>query len=63
MHRSEVGAMIEPRTPGAAEFVAGRRSDRRRVIVGPEGWGYYALTGLAYVAAETSSIKPGTFAL
>ena len=28
---------------------------------GPEVWGYDALTGLAYVAAKTSSIKLGTF--
>ncbi len=53
--------MIEPRSPGAAEFAA----DAERLGVDslwtPEVWGYDALTGLAYIAATTSSIKLGTF--
>ena len=44
-----------------------RRLRRRRRTHGvdslwvPEVWGYDALTGLAYLAARTSSIKLGTF--
>ncbi|MGH3541160.1 MAG: LLM class flavin-dependent oxidoreductase [Mycobacterium sp.] len=53
--------MIEPRSPGAAEFALAAE----RIGVGslwvPEVWGYDALTGLAYLAAKTSSVKLGTF--
>jgi F420-dependent oxidoreductase-like protein len=57
----KVGAMIEPRQPGAAEFaVAAERIGVTSLWV-PEVWGYDALTGLAYLAARTSSIKLGTF--
>jgi len=53
--------MIEPRLPGAAEFaVAAERIGVSSLWV-PEVWGYDALTGLAYLAAKTSSIKLGTF--
>ena len=53
--------MIEPRLPGAAEFaVAAERIGVDSLWV-PEVWGYDALTGLAYLAAKTSSIKLGTF--
>ncbi|ORV62031.1 F420-dependent methylene-tetrahydromethanopterin reductase [Mycobacterium fragae] len=57
----KVGAMIEPRSPGAAEFAV----DAERIGVASlwvaEVWGYDALTGLAYLAATTSSVKLGTF--
>jgi F420-dependent oxidoreductase-like protein len=57
----KVGAMIEPRLPGAVEFaVAAERIGVTSLWV-PEVWGYDALTGLAYLAAKTSSIKLGTF--
>ncbi|MCV7401752.1 LLM class flavin-dependent oxidoreductase [Mycobacterium fragae] len=53
--------MIEPRSPGAAEFAV----DAERIGVASlwvaEVWGYDALTGLAYLAATTSSVKLGTF--
>ena len=53
--------MIEPRLPGAAEFaVAAERIGVSSLWV-PEVWGYDALTGLAYLAAKTSSIQLGTF--
>jgi len=53
--------MIEPRLPGAAEFaVAAERLGIDSVWV-PEVWGYDALTGLAYLAAKTSTLKLGTF--
>jgi F420-dependent oxidoreductase-like protein len=57
----KVGALIEPRLPGAIEFAV----DAERIGVDslwiPEVWGYDALTGLAYLAAKTSAIKLGTF--
>jgi F420-dependent oxidoreductase-like protein len=57
----KVGAMIEPRSPGAAEFaVAAERIGVTSLWV-PEVWGYDALTGLAYLAAKTSSVQLGTF--
>jgi F420-dependent oxidoreductase-like protein len=57
----KVGAMIEPRLPGAAEFaVAAERIGVTSLWV-PEVWGYDALTGLAYLAAKTSSVQLGTF--
>jgi F420-dependent oxidoreductase-like protein len=57
----KVGAMIEPRLPGAVEFaVAAERIGVTSLWV-PEVWGYDALTGLAYLAAKTSSVKLGTF--
>jgi F420-dependent oxidoreductase-like protein len=57
----KVGAMIEPRLPGGAEFaVAAERIGVTSLWI-PEVWGYDALTGLAYLAAKTSSVKLGTF--
>jgi F420-dependent oxidoreductase-like protein len=57
----KVGAMIEPRLPGATDFaVAAERIGVDSLWV-PEVWGYDALTGLAYLAAKTSSIRLGTF--
>jgi F420-dependent oxidoreductase-like protein len=53
--------MIEPRLPGAIDFaVAAERIGVDSLWV-PEVWGYDALTGLAYLAAKTSSIRLGTF--
>src|SRR4029079_7108030 len=56
-----VGAMIEPRMPGAIEFAAAAERIGVDSLWLPEVWGYDALTGLAYVAAKTSTIKLGTF--
>ncbi|WP_235009767.1 LLM class flavin-dependent oxidoreductase [Mycobacterium sp. 3519A] len=57
----KVGAIIEPRLPGAIQFAV--EAERLGVdsLWTPEVWGYDALTGLAYVAAKTSTIKLGTF--
>lgn len=53
--------MIEPRLPGAVQFAV----DAERLGVDsvwiPEVWGYDALTGLAYLAAKTTTLKLGTF--
>ena len=47
----KVGALIEPRWPGAADFaIAAQRIGVSSLWV-PEVWGYDALTGLAYLAA------------
>jgi F420-dependent oxidoreductase-like protein len=57
----KIGAMIEPRLPGAVEFaLAAERMGVASLWI-PEVWGYDALTGLAYLAAKTSSIELGTF--
>jgi F420-dependent oxidoreductase-like protein len=59
--RVKIGTMIEPRLPGAVDFaVAAERIGVDSLWV-PEVWGYDALTGLAYIAATTSTIKLGTF--
>ncbi|MET0454664.1 MAG: LLM class flavin-dependent oxidoreductase [Mycobacterium sp.] len=56
-----VGALVEPRLPGAVDYaVAAERIGVDSLWV-PEVWGYDALTGLAYLAAKTSTIKLGTF--
>ena len=57
----KVGAMIEPRLPGAVEFAAAAERIGVDSLWVPEVWGYDALTGLAYLAAKTSAIKLGTF--
>lgn len=57
----KVGVMIEPRLPGAIEFAQCAEQAGVDSLWAPEVWGYDALTGLAYVAAKTSSIKLGTF--
>ena len=57
----KVGALIEPRLPGASEFaIAAERIGVASLWV-PEVWGYDALTGLAYLAAKTTTIGLGTF--
>jgi F420-dependent oxidoreductase-like protein len=53
--------MIEPRLPGAVEFaVAAERLGVDSVWIA-EVWGYDALTGLAYLAAKTTTLRLGTF--
>ena len=53
--------MIEPRLPGAVEFAAAAERLGVDSLWTPEVWGYDALTGLAFVAAKTSTINLGTF--
>jgi F420-dependent oxidoreductase-like protein len=57
----KVGAMIEPRSPGAAAFAVAAEGIGVASLWVPEVWGYDALTGLAYLAAKTSSVQLGTF--
>lgn len=57
----KVGAIIEPRLPGAVEFASSAEKIGVASLWVPEVWGYDALTGLAYIAATTSSIQLGTF--
>ena len=56
-----VGALIDPHHSDAATFAG----EAERVGVSslwvPEVWGYDALTGLAYLAARTTTIGLGTF--
>ncbi len=57
----KIGIATEPRLPGAAAFA--REAERLGVdsLWVPEVWGYDALTGLAFLAAGTSTIRLGTF--
>lgn len=57
----QVGVVIEPRLPGAAEFAMEAEKLGVSSLWVPEVWGYDALTGLAYLAAKTTSIGLGTF--
>jgi len=57
----KVGTMIEPQLPGAMEFATAAERLGVDSLWSPEVWGYDALTGLAYVAAKTSTVKLGTF--
>lgn len=57
----KVGALIEPRAPGAAEFAVAAEDIGVDSLWVPEVWGYDALTGLAFLAAKTATIGLGTF--
>lgn len=57
----KVGALIEPRAPGAPEFAVAAESMGVASLWVPEVWGYDALTGLAFLAAKTTDIGLGTF--
>ncbi len=57
----KIGALIEPRAPGAAEFAVAAEAIGIASLWVPEVWGYDALTGLAFLAAKTTSIGLGTF--
>lgn len=57
----KVGALIEPRLPGAVEFALAAEHLGVDSVWTPEVWGYDALTGLAYLAAKTSVLRLGTF--
>ena len=56
-----VGALIEPRAPGAAEFAAAAERIGVASLWVPEVWGYDALTGLGFLAAKTATIGLRTF--
>ncbi|TSD93619.1 LLM class flavin-dependent oxidoreductase [Skermania sp. ID1734] len=57
----KVGVAIEPRLPGAVEFAQQAEQIGVDSLWVPEVWGYDALTGLAFLAARTSTIELGTF--
>lgn len=57
----KIGVMIEPRAPGATQFALAAEAMGVDSVWVPEVWGYDALTGLAFLAAKTSSIRLGTF--
>lgn len=61
MPRMRVATMIDPRLPGAAEFAVAVERLGIDSVWTPEVWGYDALTGLAYLAAKTSTLRLGTF--
>ncbi|MEU0871980.1 LLM class flavin-dependent oxidoreductase [Nocardia brasiliensis] len=56
-----IGVLIEPRLPGAVEFAIAAEAAGASSLWVAEVWSYDALTGLAYLAARTSSIRLGTF--
>jgi len=58
-----VGVLVVPQAPGAVEFA--QRAEDLGVggIWSPETWGYDALTGLSWIAARTSTLEVGTFAV
>lgn len=56
-----IGVVIEPRLPGAVEFAQEAERFGVASLWVPEVWGYDALTGLAYLAARTTTIGLGTF--
>jgi len=56
-----IATMIEPRLPGAVEFAVAAEELGVDSVWIPEVWGYDALTGLAYLAAKTTTLKLGTF--
>ena len=57
----KVAALIEPRLPGAVEFAVAAERIGVDSVWTPEVWGYDALTGLAYLAAKTTTLGLGTF--
>ena len=57
----EIGVLVESRTPGAAQFARDLEAMGVASVWAPEIWGYDALTGLAYLAGQTTSLKLGTF--
>ncbi len=57
----KVGVVVEPQRPGTTEFVQELEHLGVDSVWCPEIWGYDALTGLAFLAARTRTIKLGTF--
>jgi len=56
-----VDAMVDPHAPGAVAFAQGAEALGVRALWVPEVWGYDALTGLGFLAAQTGRIGLGTF--
>jgi F420-dependent oxidoreductase-like protein len=56
-----VGALVQPQSPGAIEFAQQAEALGVASLWCPETWGYDALTGLAWIAARTTSLQVGTF--
>lgn len=56
-----VGALVEPQAPGAVEFAQRAEAIGVASLWAPETWGYDALTGLTWIAAQTSTLEIGTF--
>ncbi|MEO3936463.1 LLM class flavin-dependent oxidoreductase [Dermatophilaceae bacterium Soc4.6] len=56
-----VDAMVDPHAPGAGDFARGAEALGVRALWVPETWGYDALTGLGFLAAQTTRIGLGTF--
>lgn len=56
-----VGVLANPHSPGAADFARAAERVGAAALWVPEVWGYDALTGLAHLAAHTSTIGLGTF--
>ncbi len=57
----KIGVVVEPQRDGTAEFVQQLEQLGVDSVWAPEIWGYDALTGLAFLAARTSTIGLGTF--
>jgi F420-dependent oxidoreductase-like protein len=57
----KIGVLMEPRLPGATEFAIAAEQMGVASLWVPEVWGYDALTGLAFLAAKTTTIGLGTF--
>jgi F420-dependent oxidoreductase-like protein len=58
-----VGVLVQPQAPGAVEFAQRAESIGVSSVWAPETWGYDALTGLAWIAARTTSLEVGSFAV
>ncbi|OLR92432.1 LLM class flavin-dependent oxidoreductase [Actinokineospora bangkokensis] len=57
----KIGVAVEPRAPGAVELAVELERLGVDSLWVPEVWGYDALTGLAYLAARTTTARLGTF--
>jgi F420-dependent oxidoreductase-like protein len=58
-----VGVLVVPQAPGAVEFAQRAEAIGVAGVWSPEMWGYDALTGLAWIAARTTTLEVGTFAV
>jgi F420-dependent oxidoreductase-like protein len=56
-----VAALVEPQAPGAVAFARRAEAIGIASLWAPETWGYDALTGLAWLAAHTTTLEVGTF--
>jgi F420-dependent oxidoreductase-like protein len=58
-----VSVLVIPQAPGAVEFAQRAEGIGVAGVWSPETWGYDALTGLSWIAARTSTLEVGTFAV